>query len=513
MTKVATKSKELSIEDKLWKTADALRGSMDASEYRNVVLGLIFLKYVSDSFETKYEELVKSDYPEDAEDPDMYLSENIFWVPQDARWSVIQNSAKTPQIGEVIDNAMDEIEKSNDSLRGVLSKNYSSPDLDKTRLGEVVDLISDIKLADSNDKQSDVLGRVYEYFLNQFASSEGKKGGEFYTPRSIVRTLVEMIEPYKGRIYDPCCGSGGMFVQSDKFVQEHQGKIGDLSVYGEESNPTTWKLAKMNLAIRGIDNNLGPHQGDTFTNDLHKGERFDYILANPPFNIKNWGGDKLKEDARWKYGVPPESNANYAWIEHIISKLAPDGKAGFVLANGALSTSKNDELAIRKAILEDDKIDAIVALPSQMFYSTGIPVSLWFIDMNKSSEDERSRKGETLFIDARNLGEMVDRTHRAFSDEDIKKIADTYHAYRGTNDQEYNDVAGFCKIATLEEIAKNDYVLTPGRYVGLAKQKDDDEPYEEKMERLTSELKEQFEESNKLQAEIKNVLKELGYEI
>ena len=510
---MATKSKELSIEDKLWKTADALRGSMDASEYRNVVLGLIFLKYVSDSFETKYEELVKSDYPEDAEDPDMYLSENIFWVPQDARWSLIQQSAKTPQIGEVIDNAMDEIEKSNDSLRGVLSKNYSSPDLDKARLGEVVDLISDIKLADSNDKQSDVLGRVYEYFLNQFASSEGKKGGEFYTPRSIVRTLVEMIEPYKGRIYDPCCGSGGMFVQSDKFVQEHQGKIGDLSVYGEESNPTTWKLAKMNLAIRGIDNNLGPHQGDTFLNDLHKGERFDFILANPPFNVKRWGGDKLKEDARWKYGVPPEGNANYAWIEHIISKLAPDGKAGFVLANGALSTSIKEEYAIRKALLEDDKIDAIVALPGQMFYSTQIPVSLWFIDMNKESENERSRKGETLFIDARNLGEMIDRTHRGFNSEDIKKIADTYHAYRGTNGQEYKDIAGFCKIAKLDEIAKNDYVLTPGRYVGLAKQEDDSEPYEVKMKRLTSELKEQFEESNKLQAQIKDVLEELGYEI
>lgn len=510
---MATKSKELSIEDKLWQTADALRGSMDSSEYRNVVLGLIFLKYVSDSFETKYEELMKSDYPEDAEDPDMYLSENIFWVPQEARWSLIQKSAKTPQIGEIIDGAMDAIEKNNDSLRGVLSKNYSSPDLDKTRLGEVVDLISDITLVNKHEKHSDVLGRVYEYFLNQFASSEGKKGGEFYTPQSIVRTLVEMIEPYKGRIYDPCCGSGGMFVQSDKFVQEHQGKIGDLSVYGEESNPTTWKLAKMNLAIRGIDNNLGPHQGDTFANDLHKGERFDYILANPPFNVKRWGGEKLQEDARWKYGVPPEGNANYAWIEHIISKFAPDGKAGFVLANGALSTSKNDELTIRKAILEDDKIDAIVALPSQMFYSTGIPVSLWFIDMNKESSDERSRKGETLFIDARNLGEMVDRTHRAFSSEDIKKISDTYHAYRGTNDQEYQDIAGFCKVASLDEIAKNDYVLTPGRYVGLAKQENDGEPYEEKMARLTSELKEQFEESNKLQAQIKDVLKELGYEI
>lgn len=510
---MATKSKELSIEDKLWKTADALRGSMDASEYRNVVLGLIFLKYVSDSFEARHDELLQTDYPEDAEDPDMYLSENIFWVPKEARWELIQQSAKTPQIGEIIDSAMEAIEKNNDSLRGVLSKNYASPDLDKTRLGEVVDLISDINLSEKHAKQSDVLGRVYEYFLNEFASQEGKKGGEFYTPRSIVRTLVEMIEPYKGRIYDPCCGSGGMFVQSDKFVQEHQGKIGDLSVYGEESNPTTWKLAKMNLAIRGIDNNLGSHQGDTFTNDLHKGERFDFILANPPFNVKNWNGDKLREDARWKYGVPPVGNANYAWIEHIISKLAPDGKAGFVLANGALSTSNKEEFAIRKALLEDDKIDAIVALPDKMFYSTGIPVSLWFIDMNKESTDERSRKGETLFIDARDLGEMIDRTHRAFSKDDIKKVADTYHAYRGTNDQEYKDVAGFCKIAKLDEIAKNDYVLTPGRYVGLAKQEDDGISYEVKMKQLTSELKEQFEESNKLQAEIKDVLKELGYEI
>ena len=510
---MATKSKELSIEDKLWKTADALRGSMDASEYRNVVLGLIFLKYVSDSFETRHNDLLKTDYPEDAEDPDMYLSENIFWVPKEARWELIQQSAKTPQIGEIIDKAMDAIEKSNDSLRGVLSKNYASPDLDKTRLGEVVDLISDIHLGNEKAKKSDVLGRVYEYFLNEFASQEGKKGGEFYTPRSIVRTLVEMIEPYKGRIYDPCCGSGGMFVQSDKFVQEHQGKIGDLSVYGEESNPTTWKLAKMNLAIRGIDNNLGPHQGDTFTNDLHKGERFDFILANPPFNVKNWNGDKLRDDARWKYGVPPVGNANYAWIEHIISKLAPDGKAGFVLANGALSTSTKEEYAIRKAILEDDKIDAIVALPDKMFYSTGIPVSLWFVDMNKESDDERSRKGETLFIDARALGEMVDRTHREFSKDDIKKVADTYHAYRGTNGQEYKDVPGFCKIAKLDEIAKNDYVLTPGRYVGLAKQEDDGEPYEVKMARLTGELKKQFEESNKLQAEIKDMLKELGYEI
>lgn len=511
---MTTKSKELSIEDKLWQTANVLRGSMDASEYRNVVLGLIFLKYVSDSFEARHAELLKSEYPEDAEDPDMYLSENIFWVPKEARWELIQKSAKTPQIGEIIDNAMDAIEKRNNSLRGVLNRNYSSPDLDKTRLGEVVDLISNIKFDNTKaEKRSDILGRVYEYFLQKFAANEGKKGGEFYTPRSIVRTLVEMIEPYKGRIYDPCCGSGGMFIQSDKFVNEHQGRIGDLSVYGEESNPTTWKLAKMNLAIHGIDNNLGPHQGDTFANDLHKGERFDYILANPPFNVKNWGGDKLREDARWKYGIPPVNNANYAWIEHIISKLAPDGKAGFVLANGALSTSKKDEYAIRKAILEDDKIDAIVAMPSQMFYTTGIPVSLWFVDMDKESANERSRKGETLFIDARNMGEMIDRTHRAFSKDDIKKIADTYHAYRGTNGQNYEDVAGFCKVATLDEIAKNDYVLTPGRYVGLAKQKDDGVPYEVKMKQLTNELGKEFEEGNKLQNEIKNVLKELGYEI
>ncbi len=510
---MATKSKELSIEDKLWETANVLRGSMDASEYRNVVLGLIFLKYVSDSFEARHAELLKSEYPEDAEDPDMYLSENIFWVPKEARWELIRKSSKKPQIGEIIDNAMDVIEKNNNSLHGVLSKDYASPDLDKTRLGEVVDLISNIQLGNTQAQRSDILGHVYQYFLNQFAANEGKKGGEFYTPSSIVNTLVEMIEPYKGRIYDPCCGSGGMFVQSDKFVKEHQGRIGDLSVYGEESNPTTWKIAKMNLAIRGIDSDLGPHQGDTFANDLHKGERFDYILANPPFNVKNWGGDKLREDARWKYGVPPVGNANYAWIEHIISKLAPNGKAGFVLANGALSTSKKDEYSIRKAILEDDKIDAIVAMPSQMFYTTGIPVSLWFVDMDKKSSHERSRKGETLFIDARNMGEMIDRTHRAFSKEDIKKIADTYHAYRGTNGQEYKDIAGFCKIAKLDEIAKNDYVLTPGRYVGLAKQKDDGVPYEVKMKQLTGELKEQFEESNELQAEIKDVLKELEYEI
>jgi type I restriction enzyme M protein len=511
---MANKSKELNIEDKLWQAADELRGSMDASEYRNVVLGLIFLKYVSDAFEEKRQVILKSEYPDDAEDPDMYLADNIFWVPKEARWEKIQSAAKTPQLGEIIDLAMEAIEKENSSIKGVLSKNYESPDLDKSRLGAVVDLISDVNVGTKESQNRDVLGRVYEYFLQQFASNEGKHGGEFYTPKSIVKTLVEMIEPHKGRIYDPCCGSGGMFVQSEEFVKEHQGIISDLSVYGQESNPTTWKLAKMNLAIRGIDSDFGAHQADTFTNDLHKGMRFNYILANPPFNLKKWGGDKLKDDSRWqKYGIPPEGNANYAWIEHIVSKLTPDGKAGFVLANGALSTSTKDELEIRKAIIEDDKIDAIVALPEKMFYSTGIPVSLWFIDMNKSSSDERKRNGETLFIDARDLGEMADRTHRIFSDDDISKIATVYHSYRGTNNKQYNDVLGFCKIASQDDIAKNDYVLTPGRYVGLAQREDDGEPYEEKMNRLTKELSQQFEESNKLQSEIKEVLKGLGYEI
>lgn len=510
---MATKSKELNFEDKLWAASDALRGSMDASEYRNVVLGLIFLKYISDAFEEKQAQLLKSEFPEDAEDKDSYIAANIFWVPKEARWENIQKAAKTPQIGEVIDKAMETIEKENTSLTNILSHNYESQDLDQSRLGEVVDLISDIDVGSKDSRDKDVLGRVYEYFLNQFAAQEAKKGGEFYTPRSIVKTLVEMIEPYKGRVYDPCCGSGGMFVQSEEFVKKHQGKINDLAVYGQESNPTTWKLAKMNLAIRGIDNDLGDKQADTFTNDLHKGMRFDYILANPPFNIHNWGGDKLRDDARWKYGVPPVKNANYAWIEHIISKLTPDGKAGFVLANGSLSTSNKDELAIRKAILEDDKIDAIVALPEKLFYSVTIPASLWFIDMNKASEDEADRRGKTLFIDARNLGKMIDRTHRELTDDDIKKISDTYHAYRGTNGQEYKDVPGFCKVVDLEEIAKNDYVLTPGRYVGLAPQKDDGISYEEKMTKLTSELKDQFAESDKLQTEIKDVLKELGYEI
>lgn len=510
---MAKKTGELKIEDQLWAAADALRGSMDASQYRNVVLGLIFLKYVSDSFEEKYQELINSDYPEDAEDQDQYIAENIFWLPKEARWTVINEAAKTPQIGEVIDDAMTAIERENNSIKGVLPKNYASPDLDKIRLGAVIDLISNIQVGTEESRKNDVLGRVYEFFLSQFASAEGKNGGEFYTPRSIVRTLVEMLEPYKGLIYDPAAGSGGMFVQSEEFVKEHQGKITDLSVYGQEANPTTWKLAKMNLAIRGIDNDFGPRHGDTFLNDLHKGIRFDYILANPPFNLKDWGGNRLKEDSRWMYGVPPENNANYAWIEHIVSKLKPDGKAGFVLANGSLSTSTKEEYAIRKALLEADKVDAIVAMPEKMFYSTGIPVSLWFIDMNKESSDERNRKGETLFIDARQIGFMADRTHKEFSEEDIAKIANTYHAYRGTSEQKYEDVAGFSKAANIEEIRANDYTLVPGRYVGLAEQEDDGEPFEEKMTRLTSELSEQFKNSAELEEQIRKALKGIGYEI
>lgn len=510
---MAKKTEELKIEDTLWAAADQLRGSMDASQYRNVVLGLIFLKYVSDSFEEKHTELLNSDYPEDAEDRDMYTAENIFWLPKEARWEIIASAAKTPDIGMTIDTAMATLERENQQMKGVLPQNYASPDLDKSSLGSVIDLISNIKVGDADSRKNDVLGRVYEYFLSKFAASEGKGGGEFYTPRSIVRTLVEMLEPYKGRIYDPAAGSGGMFVQSEEFVREHQGVISDLSVYGQEYNPTTWKLAKMNLAIRGIDNDFGPNQGNTFTNDLHKGKRFDYILANPPFNQKKWGSEQLQDDPRWMYGVPPEGNANYAWIEHMISKLAPDGKAGFVLANGALSTSTKEEYAIRKAMLEDDKVDAIVALPGQMFYSTGIPVSLWFIDMNKASSNERTRHGETLFIDARELGYMADRTHKEFTREDIQKIADTFHAYRGTNKQEYVDVEGFSKAVLLDEIRNNDYVLTPGRYVGLAKKEDNGEPYEEKMQRLTSELSEQFKKSAELEEQIRSALKEIGYSL
>ena len=502
----------IGFEEKLWSMADKLRGSMDAAEYKHVVLGLLFLKYVSDAFEEKYEALKNEPYA-DPEDRDEYVAENIFWVPKEARWSHIKDNAKKPEIGQIIDNAMIAIEKENPSLKGVLPKDYARPALDKTRLGEVIDLFS-FKVGDEESRSKDVLGRVYEYFLSKFASAEGKNGGEFYTPNSVVRLLVEMIQPFKGRVYDPCCGSGGMFVQSEKFVEEHQGRIGDIAVYGQESNPTTWKLCKMNLAIRGIDGNLGEHHADTFHNDLHKNLKADYILANPPFNISDWGGERLTEDARWAYGVPPAGNANYAWIQHIVNKLAPSGVAGFVLANGSMSTSTTAEFEIRSKLVNADLVDCIVTLPGQLFYSTQIPVCLWFIAKNKAPKGLRDRRGEILFIDARKMGHMVDRTHRELSTEDIRKIADTYHAWRGQPEAgAYEDMKGFCKAVKLAEVQEHEYILTPGRYVGIEEVEEDSEPFEDKMARLTSELAEQFAKSRQLEDEIRKRLGGIGFEI
>lgn len=499
----------LGFEEDLWLMADKLRGSMDSGEYKHVVLGLLFLKYVSDAFEEKHAELLANEWA-DAEDKDEYLAENIFWVPKEARWTFINENSKKPEVGQVIDNAMIAIEKENKSLSGVLPKDYARPALDKTRLGETIDLFS-FKVGDKASRSKDVLGRVYEYFLSKFASAEGRGGGEFYTPTSVVKLLVEMLEPYKGRIYDPCCGSGGMFVQSEKFVEEHQGNLGDVAVYGQESNPTTWKLAKMNLAIRGIDNNIGDSHADTFHHDLHKGLKADYIIANPPFNISDWGGEKLQEDFRWQYGTPPVGNANYAWIQHMVSKLAPSGTAGFVLANGSMSTSTVAELEIRKNLIEQDLVECIVTLPGQLFYSTQIPVCLWFLTRNKAKNGKRERQGEVLFIDARKVGSMATRTLKEFSAGDISKVADVYHAWRGTNDQVYEDVAGFCKVAKLDEVREHEYILTPGRYVGLEAVEEDSEPFEEKMDRLTSELSEQFIKSKKLEDQIRQALEGIGY--
>ena len=501
-------SAALGIEEKLWLMADKLRGSMDSSEYKNVVLGLLFLKYISDAFEEKHQELLQDEYA-DEEDRDEYLADNIFWVPKEARWGYINRNSKKPEIGQIIDHAMISIEKENPSLKNVLPKTFSRYDLDKTRLGELIDQFT-FKVGDTTSQEQDILGRVYEYFLSKFASAEGKGGGEFYTPRNVVQLLVEMLEPYSGRVYDPCCGSGGMFVQSEKFVEEHQGTIGNLSIYGQESNPTTWKLAKMNLAIRGIDGDLGPNNGDTFHDDLHKNLKADYILANPPFNISDWGGERLTEDVRWKYGVPPTGNANYAWIQHIVSKLAPSGTAGFVLANGSMSTRILAELEIRKNLIEEDIVECVVNLPAQLFYSTQIPVCLWFMTKNK---ERHNRQGEILFIDARNKGEMVDRTHKELSVADIYEISSVFHAWRGTNDAPYEDILGFCKTTTLEEVQKQDCILTPGRYVGLEELEDDDELFDEKMTGLTTELAKMFVKSHQLEEDIKQRLGAIGYEI
>lgn len=499
----------IGFEETLWKAADKLRGSMDASEYKHVVLGLIFLKYISDKFETKFDALIEEGAGFE-EDRDEYEAENIFWVPKEARWSFIKDNAKDPKIGQFIDDAMILIEKENTSLKGVLDKRYARPELDKRRLGELIDLISTIKLHQNGEK--DLLGRVYEYFLGQFASVEGKGGGEFYTPTSIVKTLVDMIEPYQGRVYDPCCGSGGMFVQSEKFVEDHQGRVENLSIYGQEMNSTTWKLCKMNLAIRGLDANLGPHHDDTFHHDLHKTLKADFILANPPFNISDWGGNQLTDDVRWKFGIPPAGNANYAWLQHMVYHLAPNGSAGIVLANGSLSTNTSNEGEIRKNLLEEDMVDAIVALPDRLFYSTGIPVSLWILNRNKKDNPKfRSREHEVLFIDARNLGVMIDRRHRELTEEDITKISETYHEWRNI-DGGYEDIKGFCKSARIEEIREHEYVLTPGRYVGIEDVEDDGIPFDEKMENMAAELAELFAKSRHLEEEIRNNLGGIGYE-
>ncbi len=505
----------LGFEATLWAAADKLRNNMDAAEYKHVVLGLIFLKYISDAFEERHSQLLQEvDQGADPEDPDEYRADNIFWVPKEARWSFLQANAKQPSIGKLVDDAMVAIERDNRSLKGVLPKDYARPALDKQRLGELIDLIGTIGLGDKENRSKDILGRVYEYFLGQFASAEGKKGGQFYTPRCVVQVLVEMLAPYKGRIFDPCCGSGGMFVQSEKFVQAHGGRIGDISIYGQESNPTTWKLAKMNLAIRGIDNNLGPEHADSFHRDLHKDLRADYILANPPFNSSDWGGERLREDVRWKYGVPPVGNANFAWVQHFIHHLAPTGIAGFVLANGSMSSNQSGEGEIRKNIIEADLVDCMVALPGQLFYSTQIPACLWFLARDKKNGRFRDRRGETLFIDARKMGVLIDRVHRELTAEEIARIAGTYHAWRGDSGAgKYEDVPGFCKSARVEEIRKNGYVLTPGRYVGAEAAEDDGEPFEEKMQRLTAQLAEQFRESARLEAEIRANLRGLGYSL
>jgi type I restriction enzyme M protein len=504
---------DLGFEDKLFQAADKLRNNMDAAEYKHVVLGLIFLKYISDAFEELRAQLVaEADKGIDPEDRDEYAAKRVFWVPKEARWPHIQASAKQPSIGQLIDEAMVAIERDNPSLKGVLAKNYGRPQLDKHRLGELVDLISTIGFGTAEHRSKDILGRVYEYFLGEFALAEGKKGGQFYTARSIVSLLVEMLAPYKGRVYDPCCGSGGMFVQSERFIEEHGGKVGDLSIYGQESNPTTWRLARMNLAIRGIEANLGAENADTFHRDLHKDLKADFILANPPFNDSDWGGDRLQDDVRWKFGAPPAGNANFGWVQHFIHHLSPTGMAGFVLANGSMSSGQSGEGEIRRSIIEADLVDCMVALPGQLFYSTQIPVCLWFLARAKRNGRFRDRRGEVLLVDARKLGRMIDRTQRELAPEDIAKVAGAYHAWRGdVGAGKYEDVAGFCKSAMLDEVRGHGYVLTPGRYVGAEDVVDDGEPFEERFPKLVSRLEAQFAEGERLQTTIRVALRELRH--
>ena len=546
------------IEKTLWAAADKLRSNMDAAEYKHVVLGLIFLKYISDAFADLHGKLLagKGEFAgANPEDPDEYLAYNVFYVPEKARWGYLQANAKQPTIGVLIDKAMDSIEKINDNLKGVLPKNYADPDLDKPRLGELLDLIGNIGFGGDGHQGKDLLGQVYEYFLGMFADAEGKNGGQFYTPQSIVKLLVEMLEPYKGRIYDGCCGSGGMFVQSEKFIESHQGKIGDLSIYGQESNPTTVKLAKMNLAIRGIDANI--QFGDTFTNDLHPDLKADYIIANPPFNISDWKGEQLRDDKRWQYGLPPVGNANYAWLQHFLHKLSATGTAGIVLANGSMNSNTGSEGDIRKAMIEAGVVDCMVALPAQLFYNTMIPACLWFLAKNRKTDKRfRDRSKEILFIDARNLGTMINRRNKELSDTDIALIADTYHRWRNyrhldlqdskigkmaggkgqeldlqdskigrmaggkqssksqnpENQDTYVDIAGFCKAATIAEVVANNYVLMPGRYVGTEEETADMVPFAEKMQELTATLAQQFAQGEALQKTIRENLKSIGYE-
>ena len=507
-------------ETELWAAANALRGNMDAAEYKHVVLGIIFLKYISDAFEERHAQLeAERGEGADPEDPDEYTGAKVFWVPPDARWQHLQALAKQPTIGQAVDDAMVAIERDNQSLRDVLPKDYARPALDKRRLGELIDLIGNIQVGDADARSRDVLGRVYEYFLAQFASAEGKRGGEFYTARCVVKLLVEMLEPYEGRVYDPCCGSAGMFVQSMTFIDAHATGNGrkrskpasaGVSICGQESNHTTWRLAKMNLAIRGIDGQIA--EGDTFHNDRHPDLKANFILANPPFNVSNWGGDQLADDKRWAYGVPPKGNANFAWVQHMAHHLAPTGVAGFVLANGSMSSQSSGEGEIRKKLVEANLVDCMIALPSQLFYSTQIPVCLWFLARNRANGKFRDRRGEVLFIDARNEGDMVDRTHRELSDEDIARIADTYHAWRAKAPKTpYQDMPGFCKSATVDDIRAHDHVLTPGRYVGVAAQPEDDEPFQEKMAGLAAEWREQRAEARRLDAAIAKNLAALGF--